>query len=535
MRNDDAVSEGRNGSQITQAYVLLAAGKLRECAAIAEQLARANPADPRVWHVLSNVYSRIGQHHLALQCASRAVALAPADAAFLINRGLCLVATGNRRDAIEVAERVAALKLERAELEDALGTLFTFCEDPKRALPFFLRAVELAPSNSSFIYNLATAQRMIGEFAAAEERLDQVIAINPGDIEAYATRSTLRTQTREANHVGRLSELLQRAAPDSSDEIALGFALSKELEDMGRYQESFTYLKRANDAHRKRIHYDVETDIAAMKAIARWHDETAMAVEGGFDTEECLFVIGLPRSGTTLVERILSSHTGVMAAGELQAFPSELSKAVGKHAGGKRDAVDFPRSALDVDPAALGRAYIEATRPQTGKTRHFVDKLPLNYLNAGMIRRALPRARIVALARSPMDSCYALYKTRFAGAYNFSYDLSDLAHYYAAWHALMRHWKAVLGENLLIVQYEDLVTSQEHMTRRILAHCRLDWQKACLEFHRQEGAVTSASAAQVRQSMYTSSLGKWRQLETELHILSSELAELEPPSGWRFG
>ena len=535
MQNHHVIPGDRDGSRLTQAHALLAAGNLRECAGIAEQVARADPSDPRVWHLLSCVYSRIGQQALALQCASRAVTLAPADAGFLINQGQCLVAAGNRRDAIEIAERVATLKLERADLEDALGTLFTFCEEPQRALSFFLRAVELAPGNGNFLYNLATAQRMVGELAAAEERLDQVIAINPGDVEAYATRSTLRTQTLEANHVAQLSELLQRAVPDSSDEVALGFALSKELEDMGRYQESFTYLKRANDAHRKRINYDVESDIAAMKEIARWHDETAVVTEGGFETDECLFVIGLPRSGTTLVERILSSHASVTAAGELQAFPGELSKAIRMSAVGKGASLDLPRSALDVDPAKLGRAYIEATRPQTGKTRHFVDKLPLNYLNAGMIRRALPRARIVALARAPMDSCYALYKTRFAGAYNFSYDLSNLARYYAAWHTLMRHWKDVLGENLLIVQYEDLVTRQEDVTRRILAHCRLDWQNACLEFHRQEGVVTSASAVQVRQSMYTSSLGKWRHLEAELHTLSGELAELEPPSGWRLG
>lgn len=521
-------------SDLGGAYALLAAGRVHDCARIAQRLAGDHPQEPRVWHLLSCVYARIRLPTMALKCASRAVALAPNDPTYLVNQGQCLVGSGNRRDALAIAERLAARHPERADLKDALGTLFTFCEEPQRALPLFLRAVALSPNNGSYLYNLATAQRMVGEFAAAEKTLGQVIDANPLDVEAYATRSSLRTQSIEANHVAQLQELLQRVAPGSPDAVAVGFALSKELEDLSRYPESFAYLKQANELHRRLTPYDVRGDIAVMDELARVHDAAAVRGDRGFSNDECIFVLGLPRSGTTLVERILSSHSQVASAGELQAFPHALSQTLPTPAHGKHNPIDFVRAALEVDPSPLGRAYVEATRPQTGKTQHFVDKLPSNYLNAGLIHRSLPQARIVALARLPMDSCYALYKTRFSSAYDFSYDLSDLARYYAAWHRLMRHWKNVLGESLLIVQYEDLVTRQEAVTRQILRHCGLDWQDACLEFHRQQGAVTTASAAQVRQALYRSSLGKWRHLEVELQGLSSLLSSLEPDSGWRF-
>jgi Sulfotransferase family len=234
-----------------------------------------------------------------------------------------------------------------------------------------------------------------------------------------------------------------------------------------------------------------------------------------------------------MLERILASHSQVHAAGELQAFPTETIKAVQRNAGRAIGKLEFVERALDTDPRALGRAYLAAAHPQAAEKVRWVDKQPLNYLYAGMIARALPRARIIALARDPIDSCFAMYKTLFAGAYPFSYDLSDLGQYYAAWHRLMRHWQAVLGERLLIVHYEDLVDDQEPVTREILAHCGLDWENACLAFQEQRSAVTTASAVQVRQGMYSSSIGKWRRFERQLAPLTEFLERHKPIGGWR--
>jgi Flp pilus assembly protein TadD len=534
MYRKDEPTNRTIGAELKDAHSLLAAGEVRQSAKVAQTLVRRDPANPYVWHLLSGIYVRVGQLPAARACAERAVALAPTDPTFLIQNGQCLVAIGHRREALETADRAAAMNLHRADWNDGLGTLLTFCEEPMRALPFFTRAVELSPNNSNFLYNLATAQRMTGDLVAAETSLNRVIADRPDDIQAYHMRASLRTQTPEANHIDEMKALLERGFSTPLNEITLCFALAKELEDIDCYQASFEYLKRASDLQRRQINYNIGEDIALVDRIIQLHDRIAVGGDGGFQTDECIFVIGLPRSGTTLVERILASHSGVLGAGELQAFPNEMIKAIRTQTGGMSGRIDFIQRALDVDPEALGRAYIDATRPQTGNVPHFVDKLPLNYLYAGLIRRALPRARIVALAREPMDSCYAMYKTLFTGAYYpFSYDLSELGQYYAAWHRLMRHWSDVLEDNLLIVQYEELVTHQEDVSRRILAHCGLEWQDACLEFHDQKSAVTTASAAQVRQAMYSSSINRWRHLESELRPLTETLRRHEPACGWR--
>ena len=201
---------------------------------------------------------------------------------------------------------------------------------------------------------------------------------------------------------------------------------------------------------------------------------------------------------------------------------------VTERAGSAVSKLEFVEHSLAIDPLVLGRCYIAETRPQTGHTRRFVDKLPLNYLYAGLIRRALPRARLIALMRNPMDSCYAMYKTLFTAAYPFSYDLHDLGRYYCAWQRLMRHWEAVLGEALLVVRYEDLVANQEAVSRRMISHCGLEWQDACLTFQQQQRPVVTASAVQVRRPMYATSVGKWRNYARQLSGLSRELAALGP-------
>jgi Flp pilus assembly protein TadD len=523
-----------SSSKLGEAHRQLAAGKTRESAEIAQILVHDEPTNPAVWHLMSCIYMQAGQLANASACAERALSFAPADPAFLIQRGHCLVAAGSRREALEVADHVSAQSLDRADLNDALGTLLTFCEEPGRALPFFRRAADLSPADGSFLYNLATAQRMTGELESAESSLNRVIALRPDDIQAHHIRSSLRTQTQSSNHVETLTRLLTGRLRAPQEEIPLRFALAKELEDIGRFEASFEHLKRGCDLQRSQIQYNLCDDIALMDQMIEIHDRAAVGNEVGFETDECIFVIGLPRSGTTLVERILASHSRITGAGELQDFPRQVHRAIGlEPSGSYTTPAAYLQRMVELNPHALGRAYIEATRPQTGKTARFVDKLPTNYLYAGLIRRALPRARIIAVARDPMDSCYAMYKTLFNGAYPFSYDLTELGPYYVAWHRLMRHWRGTLGENLLIIHYEDLVTHQEAVSRQMLRHCGLAWEDTCLSFHGQKGAVTTASATQVRQAMYSSSVGKWRHFEAELHPLRAALSQHEPVGGWR--
>jgi tetratricopeptide (TPR) repeat protein len=446
----------------------------------------------------------------AAEYLRQAVTRAPDDATLLIQYGQCLFRLGRGQEALAVALRAQAAEPGTPALQDALGTLLTHLEEPSRALPHFLLAAEGAPENINFKYNLAMAQRMNGDLEAAEANLDAVIAARPHDGEAYHARSDLRVQTPERNHVAELEQVLRQLAGRRTV-LPVAFALAKELEDLGEYSRSFAHLHQACRSYRASLRYDVADDVAVLDKLRMMHDVTAIEnIRAQFDNRECIFIVGLPRSGTTLVERILGAHSQVYAAGEMDVFARVAIAAVARQAKAPVKKLEFVDQALKLDFARLGSQYLAATRPRTGYTAKFTDKLPLNYLYAGLIHAALPGARFVALHRNPMDSCYAMYKTLFATAYPFTYDLGELCRYYVAWKRLMRHWEGVIGEAWLPVSYEDLVSDQEGVSRRIVSHCGLSWEDRCLEFHRRPAAVTTASAVQVRRPVYSDSVGKWR-------------------------
>ncbi len=512
-------------ARLRQAHAQLSVGRVRDASVTALELIRENEGDARPWALMASVHLRADRPDLSLVCLQRAVACAPGDAALHIRQGQCLARLGHRREALAAAAAAAALPRPVAALEDGLGTLYSHCDEPHRAMPHYQRAVALQPDSAAYRFNLATAQRMVGELAAAEDSLDRVIDAAPHDHAAYLTRADLRRQTPDRNHVAAIQARLAAADLDHAGEITLRFALAKELEDLGQYEQSFTALSRGCQLQRAASSYDVDDDIQTMAQLVARHDDAALrAGPPGHPSDEPIFVIGLPRSGTTLVESILAAHGEVQAPGELQAFPQACVDGVRELTGTQIGKREFVERTLELPPADLGQRYLDATRPQTGQRPRFVDKLPLNYLYVGLIHRALPRAHIVALERDPMDSCYAMYKTLFTGAYPFSYDLDDLARYYLAWQKLMRHWRNVLGSALLVVRYEELIADQEGVSRRLLAHCGLAWEPACLDFHRRADAVATASAAQVRQPLYATSVGRWRHYQQQLEPLARRLA-----------
>jgi hypothetical protein len=267
------------------------------------------------------------------------------------------------------------------------------------------------------------------------------------------------------------------------------------------------------------MRYDVGQDVQALDLIRSVYDRHFLSTRDGqpCSSEEPVFVVGLPRTGTTLLERIVGSHPAMFAAGELQNFQNELVRAIRRSRPGiGQDKQSLITAATGIDHADLGAAYVASTRPRTGHTPRFIDKLPLNYLYVGAIARALPSARIIHVERHPLDTAFAVFKTLFTQAYPFTYSLEDLGHYYVAYDRLMRHWHDCLGERLLRVRYEDLVTDTDGEARRIVHALGLDWHPDCLRFHLSSAPSNTASAVQVRERVYTSSVGKWRQVADQL-------------------
>ena len=478
----------------------------------------------------------------------RALALEPANPRILLHRAQCLLALGRSRDACETAAAAQRSAPSDPVLLDAIGTLFSQVNEPRLALAAYNQAIALAPHQPHFLFNRATVRRYLGELTEAERDYDHVIALRPDDYEAYKNRSELRTQTQNSNHTTALESVLASGAPGWAGEVELRYALAKEYEDLGQYEQSFQQLQRGSRLRRDHLRYDVSNDVATVEWIMEAFPGSGLAPRETSDSDDTtprtvaanfvgtypresthapsgpIFIVGLPRSGSTLIDRILSSHSAVHSAGELPHFALAVVDNVRRQIGGAQ----LPRKELvarsaQSDFAALGRNYLARTRAGGVDAARFTDKMPLNYLYCGLIQRALPNARIIHVTRQPMAACYAIYKTLFKDGYPFSYDFAELAQYYAAYRRLMQHWEATLPGRIHHVSYEALVADQIGATRRLLDFCDLAWENACVEFHQNPAPTTTASAVQVRRRIYDTSVSQWRNYETQLAPLRAHL------------
>jgi len=315
---------------------------------------------------------------------------------------------------------------------------------------------------------------------------------------------------------------------DIHGRIFLGYALAKELDDVQRFDEAFHCFALAAAARRSQIRYDVAGDERRLKRIAEvfsdaWAQDYGVSLASGAHGDSpYIFIVGLPRSGTTLVERILTGLDGVRSNGETENVARALTAASASNGGAAIE------RAAAADPAALAEHYGRLARFVTGAGR-VVEKLPTNYLYLGAIRRALPGARIVWVRRSPLDSCFALYRTVFGEAYPFSYDFDELARYYAAYDGLRAHWSRLFGDAIHEVLYEDLVREPQRVGAALAQFCGLEWRRDATDIQSNRSVSLTASAAQVRRPIYGSSSGRWRHYRAHLTPLTSALRRLGIP------
>jgi tetratricopeptide (TPR) repeat protein len=382
-------------------------------------------------------------------------------------------------------------------------------------------ALRLRPEDLGARQAAASAMITLGQLDEAETALNDVIRRAPAESGAYYNRATLRRQTRERNHVDEIRRVLPTVR-DAGQQVPLHYALAKELEDLGEHDESFAELKSGADARRKLLSYRVESDEFAIRTIIEAFDaDWAARATEGYEAARPILVLGLPRSGTTLVERILGRHTTVASVGEVNAFAFAVMRIAGP-ASGKTELIH--RSTL-ADPAVLGQSYWDALRGYGQEAPRLIDKTPFNLLYLGLLVRAMPQARIVHLRRHPIASCYAMYKTLFQSGYPFSYDLTDIGRYYIGYHRLMEHWRGLLPGSFLDLDYETLVDDQEGTSRSLLEFCDLPWEDACLRFHEDASPTATASAAQVRKPLYRDSRDQWRHYARQLAALAEMLEQ----------
>lgn len=428
-----------------------------------------------------------------------------------------LVKTGHFNRADDALLNAVKYGSDDPLVQEVIGTVYTLIGDQEAALEWFNKSCENTES-PNFEMNRSKCLLFLGKFTEARTSLENVLKMQPQNTFAHFTMSRLE-KTNNLDHVNEMQALLGKFKKYSPPTAGLYYGMGKEYEDLEMWPEAFQAFEAGAKARRAEITFDEENEVEAFEALKECFTKDWLAAQTeGCDKSSPIFIIGQPRTGTTLVERILTARDDVHSAGELPQFGMNLKRMSGaKHA--NMITAETVRAAAKLDMNTLGEVYMHSTRSVRSDLPRFVDKLPLNYLYAPLIAAALPNAKIVHITRDPMDSCFSSYKQLFAEAYFHSYDQGEMARHHLRYRKLMEHYRGVLGNRMIDVAYEDVVENMEFEARRLVDYLELDWQNASLDFHKQKTAVTTASAAQVREKAHNRSVGRWRQYEDELSLM----------------
>lgn len=506
--------------RLDEAERLMARGAWREAHALCLETLKADATDARALFLLGVIAAEHGNHPQAAELFARAARIAPEVARHHAQFARSLTALNRQDEARIAAERGAALDPADAHTIDTLGVVFSRTGLHAQALPLFERAVALEPDNPAYQQNLGTALQFAGDFAGAEAAFRAAVAGDPGLYRAWWSITQLGKQTPERNAVAALEPLFpQRPGEDSDRALHVGHALAKTFEDLGDDALALDWLNRAKAARKAEVAYDPARDARLFAAAAA----TAGRPAPGASDAAPVFVVGLPRTGTTLVDRIITSHPDAVSVGERTDVALILKRMAATPGALVLDEPTLAAAGA-LDLAEAGRRYLAAVAP-LAEGRRTVDKMPLNVLYAGLILRMLPNARIVCLRRHPMDAALANYRQLFATRfpyYDYAFGLEDTARYVAGFEALADHWAATLPpDRYTEIRYEGLVADQEAETRRLIAHCGLGWDPGTLAFHENAAPVATPSAVQVRQPIHAGSVGRWRRHDEALEPMAA--------------
>ncbi|MDP3491139.1 MAG: sulfotransferase [Phenylobacterium sp.] len=516
--------------RLARAERLMADKAYEPAHALCMEVLSVDPSAARAWFLLGVLAADHDNPTKAAELFARAASLDLDDPRAPAQLARCLIALNRRDEALTQAQVAAGRGPADALTLDTLGVVYSRAGLHQRAIGFFETAFAREPRNASFAYNLAASRQFSGDFNGAEMAYARALDIDPSLHRAWSSRVQLRRQTPEANFIPELEAQFAAAGPDPERRLHLGHALAKTHEDLGAPEVALDWLIKAKAAKRRQVGYDRRADADLFAAARATFGSGDVAAGAGSDRP--IFVVGLPRTGTTLVDRILSSHPQVTSAGELTNFGLILKRMTGSPGAYVLDENTL-EAACGIDLREAGAAYLRSVAPLVAGEARFVDKMPLNILYAGLIHRALPHARIICLRRHPMDACLCNFRQLFATGfsyYDYAYDLADTGAYYAEFDRLAAHWRTVLpSDRFTEIAYEDLVANQEGETRRLLDFCGLDFDPRCLAFHENAAPVATASSVQVRSPIYSSSIGRWRRYGPGLAPLRSALEKAGIP------
>jgi tetratricopeptide (TPR) repeat protein len=469
------------------------------------------PNDAELHNSLANTLTALNRHTEAAVQYQKAISLRPDFAEAHNNVGNALAALNRHEEAVEHFRKALALAPHLIEANTNLGASLEALDRAAEAVPCYEKVIGADPDNSRAHHRLGLALRTIGRLEEGERELEKAVALVPTKPEFLRSLAESKHFAADDPHLAAMERLARDMdALSQDDRIELHFALAKAYADLGRSEPAFQHLLLGNSLKRRQLNYDEAGTLALFRRVeAIFTPELMRRFAGGGEASAApIFIVGMARSGSTLVEQVLASHPDVFALGEV----TEFAKAVALFSASERR--PFPEglvSATSDSLRELGARYLRRIVGFAPAAQRITDKALANFLFAGLINLALPNARLIHTRRDPIDTCFSAFSKLFTAAQAHTFDLAELGRYYRGYDALMAHWRRVLPDGVMLeVQYEDLVADFEPQARRIVAHCGLQWDDRCRAFHETRRAVRTASAAQVRQPIYRSAVGRWQ-------------------------
>lgn len=509
---------------LARGFDALSKGRSDEAAACCRKVLQAFPETHQAHFLIALVALEKNDRRTAVSAFGSVTQLEPSHAAAWAHLSRLFMLSGQARSADQALENAKRFDRGDPMVQDLIGVVCSLLGDQAAARQWYSKAVSVEPASSRFRVNLANSLVFLGENEQAAQELEQVLRSDPSNAQAHWLLASVRRAT-DRSHIEAMVNLIAKERPPPQALAFFFYGLGKELEDMEEWPRAFEAFKRGAAAKRQIITYNEDAEIAAFDAAAQaFTKDWLRQGEPGDCDRSPIFIVGQPRTGTTLVERIVTSHSMAYSAGELQQFGLSVRRLTSGEFAGRFNA-DLIKASLELNAKKLGEAYLKATEPVRENLPRFVDKLPGNFFNLPLIFKALPNAKVVHLVRTPEDACFASFKQLFAEAYPHSYTLEEMARHFVRYHRLMDIWRTRFGDRFLDVSYDDLVTDLEPNARRLIDFLELPWEDACLAFHAASGAVATASASQVREPAHTRSVGRWRRYETELQPMLQVLTD----------
>ncbi|WP_321391821.1 tetratricopeptide repeat-containing sulfotransferase family protein [Emcibacter sp.] len=513
--------------ELNQATALFHQGKIAEAERLARDILKNHPTDVVAMRLLADIGVKVGQYDDAKNLLERALELAPN---FHLARHSYVITLYRGQDlikAIEEINKLLAIEPNNPNYLTLKGTVLVRKGDHADALEIYEKLLTNYPKQSKGQLNYGHTLKTVGRLDEAITAYHRSIELSNEAGEAYWSLANLKTYKFSDKDVEHMLSLVTSEGGDPDDQSHLAFALGKAYEDRGDYENAFKYYKRGNAIRRLQHPYDAKINIYESVRQIKCFDRNFFAARQGWGcpARDPIFIVGLPRAGSTLLEQILASHSQVEGTAELIDIIAMSRKLGGK----KRHnaATLYPEVLQDLSQEELrelGESYLDTTRVQRSTDApYFIDKMPNNFQHIGLIHSILPNAKIIDARRHPMGGCFSGYKQLFARGQAFTYNLEDVGHYYRDYVKLMDHWDVVLPGRVHRVQYEEMVADTENQIRRLLDYCGLEFEESCLKFYETDRAIRTPSAEQVRQPIYKAGLEQWRHFEPWLDPLKEAL------------